>query len=96
MNYRDLYVCICEDGIAKSKSILEASVSTLHSLQGRLSYFTVDFYSWYLGSNLAVHSHYIHLFLALGHQSGQLLNVKAHTAISAQLRRLEFSTLSSF
>lgn len=38
MNYRDLYVCIYQDGLAKSKSIIKAWVFTLHSLQGRLLY----------------------------------------------------------
>lgn len=103
MNHCDLCICIYKDGITKSKSITYESIS-FHSavfLPGAPLILLAadsgtDYYSCNLGSNLVVHSHYIHLFLPLGHQSGQLLNVKAHTAISAQLRCLEFLTLTSF
>lgn len=77
--------------------LIKASVSTLHFLQGAsLILMATDYYSCNLGSNLVVHSHHLHLFLPLGLRSGQLLNVKAHASISAQLQRLEFSTPPSF
>lgn len=94
MNYCDLYVGIYKDGAAKSKSITYQSISfnsALSSGGASLILMAADYYSRNLGSNLVVHSHHLHLFLPLGHRSGQLLNVKAHAAISAQLQRLEFS-----
>lgn len=98
VNYFDLYICVYKDDITKSKSVTYQHISFNSALSSGGSYSYgpgADYYSCNLGSNLVVHSHFIHLFLPLGHQSSQLLNVKAHAAISAWLQCLEFLTPAS-